>query len=131
MQVKRWFKILGVEMVKNGCGESCDGTVKLTVCEEWTDGINWFFVGWYKFTKNKIWSKICRVGMVKIGCGQSRHGETLKLNVSQKWTDGIHLFFACCYRFRKAKSWFNDFWMGVVKNDSSLLVHETLKSALS
>ena len=30
-------------MVKNGCGQSCDGTLKLTVSEEWTDGINGFF----------------------------------------------------------------------------------------
>ena len=30
-------------MVKNRCGQSCDGTLKLTVSEEWaTDGINWF-----------------------------------------------------------------------------------------
>ena len=27
-------------MVKNGCGKSGDGTLKLTVSEEWTDGIN-------------------------------------------------------------------------------------------
>ena len=31
---------LGIGVVKNGCGQSCDGTLKLTVCEEWTDGIN-------------------------------------------------------------------------------------------
>ena len=30
-------KVLGVGMVKNGCGQSCDGTLKLTVSEEWTD----------------------------------------------------------------------------------------------
>ena len=34
------LKVLGVGMVKNGCGQSCDGTLKLTVSEEWTDGIN-------------------------------------------------------------------------------------------
>ena len=37
----RWYlflkiklKVLGVGMVKNGCGQSCDGTLKLTVSEE-------------------------------------------------------------------------------------------------
>ena len=36
------FKVLGVGMVKNGCGQLCYGTLKLTVefSEEWTDGIN-------------------------------------------------------------------------------------------
>ena len=38
------LKVLGVCMVKNWCGQSCDGTLKLTVFEEWTDGVNWFFV---------------------------------------------------------------------------------------
>ena len=30
-------------MVKNGCGQSGCGTLKLTVFQEWTDGINCFF----------------------------------------------------------------------------------------
>ena len=46
-------------------------------------------------------------------------------------TDGIDLFFACWYKFRKAKSCFNDFWVGLVKNSRGLLVHESLKSAVS
>ena len=29
-------------MVKNGCGQSGDGTLKLTVSEEWTNGITDF-----------------------------------------------------------------------------------------
>ena len=32
MQIK--MKVLGVGMVKNGCGQSCDGTLKLTLSEE-------------------------------------------------------------------------------------------------
>ena len=39
MQIKRQLKIFGVGLVKNGCGQSGDGTLKLTVSEEWTDGI--------------------------------------------------------------------------------------------
>ena len=27
-------KVLGVGIVKNGCGQSCDGTLKLTIPEE-------------------------------------------------------------------------------------------------
>ena len=34
------LKVLGVGKVKTGCDQSCDGTLKLTVSEEWTDGIN-------------------------------------------------------------------------------------------
>ena len=75
------LKVLGVGMVINRCGQSCDGTLKLTVSEEWTDGINWFFACWYRFTKIKSWSKIFWVGIVKSGCGQSGH-RTLKLAVS-------------------------------------------------
>ena len=36
-------KMLEVGMVKNGYGQSCDRTLKLTVSEELTDGINTFF----------------------------------------------------------------------------------------
>ena len=68
--------------------------------------------------------------MVKNGCAQSGRG-TLKFTVSQIWADGINWFFACWYKFRKAKSWFIDFWVGMVKNGDGLLVHETLKSAVS
>ena len=31
-------------MVKNGCAQSGEGTRKLTVSEEWADGVNSFFV---------------------------------------------------------------------------------------
>ena len=33
-------KVSVVRMVKNGCGQSCYGTLKLTVSEQWADGIN-------------------------------------------------------------------------------------------
>ena len=131
MQIERWLKILGVDMVKNGCGQSCNGALKLTVSEEEKDGINWSIACWYRFTKIKSWSKIYWVAMVKDGCGQSGHW-TLKLTVSQKWADGINWFCACWYKFKKTKNSFSDFWVGMVKNGSDLLVHETLKrSAVS
>ena len=76
------LKVLGVSMVKDVCGQSCDETlIKLIVSEEWTDGINWFFACWHRFAKIKSWSKIFRVSIVKNGCGQSGH-KTLKLAVS-------------------------------------------------
>ena len=75
------LKVLGVGMVKNGCGQSYDGTLKLTVSEEWTDGINWVFACWYRFLKIKRWSNFFWVGVVKNGCGQSSYGN-LKLGAS-------------------------------------------------
>ena len=64
--------------------------------------------------------------MVRNGCGQSGNG-TLNLAVLQEWLDGMNWFFACWCKFRKAKSYFNDFWVGLVKNGWSHLIHETLK----
>ena len=40
----------------NRCGQSGGGTPKLTVFEEWTDGINWFYACWYRFAKIESWS---------------------------------------------------------------------------
>ena len=70
------------------------------------------------------------MGMVKNGCGQFGDG-AVKLTISQKWRDGINWFFlhAGTNSEKLNSSWFNDFWMGMVKNGHSLLVHETLKSA--
>ena len=79
-QINRWFKIFVVSMVKNGCGQSGDGTLTLTLSEEWADGINWFFSSWSMITKSKSWSKIFRMGIVKNGCSQSGYW-------TQKWTD--------------------------------------------
>ena len=72
---------------QNGCGQSDDRTLKLTVSENWADRINWFFACSYRFTKNKGWTKRFWVSMFKNGCGHSAH-RTLKLTVFQKWTDG-------------------------------------------
>ena len=55
----------------------------------------------------------------------------LKLTVSQKRADGINWFLACFYKFRSAKSWFIDFRVAKFRNGHDLLVHETLKSAVS
>ena len=65
---------------KNGYGQSGLWTLKFTVSQEWTDGINWFFACWYKFMQIKRWLKILEVSLIKNGCGQS-YERTLKLTV--------------------------------------------------
>ena len=70
--------VLGVGMVQNGRGQSCDGALKLAASEKWINGINRFFACWYRFTKIKSWSKLFWVGVVKNERGQSGHG-TLQL----------------------------------------------------
>ena len=46
--------IFEVAMAKNGYGQSDDRTLKLAVSQKGTDGINWFFVYWYKSGKLKL-----------------------------------------------------------------------------
>ena len=75
-----------MSMIKNGHGQSGEGTLKLTVFEEWADGIeNWFFACWYMITKIKSWLEKFWVWMVKNGSGQSGHR-------ALKWTDEIKSF---------------------------------------
>ena len=78
---RKCLKMLGVGMIKNGYCWSCGRTLKLSVSEEWTNGINWFFACWYRLTKIKRWSKKYGLGMVKNGCDQSDQ-RTLKLSLS-------------------------------------------------
>ena len=52
------LKMFWVGMVKNGCGQSGHRTLKLTVSQEWIDGLNWFFACWCKFKKLKVISMI-------------------------------------------------------------------------
>ena len=54
-KIKCWSNIFWVGMVKNGCGQSGHGNLKLTVPQKWTNGINWFFSSWYKFRRAKSW----------------------------------------------------------------------------
>ena len=41
----------------------------------------------------------------------------------QNWLSLAYWFFACWYKFRKAKSRYNNFWVGLIKDGSGLLVH--------
>ena len=52
-------------MVKNGCGQSGNTTLKLTVYQECTEGVNRFFECWCKFRKAKNYFNDFWVGEVK------------------------------------------------------------------
>ena len=81
LKIGRKFFSLNFFLVKNGCRQSGLRTPKLTVSQERTDGINWFFAGWYKFIQTEKWLNIFGVCRVRNGCSQPGH-ETLKLTVS-------------------------------------------------
>ena len=86
-----------VSLVKNERGQSGNGTLKLTVSEEWTDGIYKliFCMLIRNHQKLKADQKIFGVDMAKNGFGQSGHG-------TQKWTDGIKSFFFLLVRIQES-----------------------------
>ena len=73
-------KFIGLTWSKNGCGQSGHKTLKLTVSQKWTDGINWFFGSWYKLKKAKSWLNDFKGG----------HGQELQWSFSS-WDPKI-----CC-----------------------------------
>ena len=56
-KLKGGWKNFLVGVVKNVYGQPGHQTQKLTVSEEWTDRVNWFFACWYRSKKVKSWSK--------------------------------------------------------------------------
>ena len=62
-----WF--LNELFLENKLSKSGLRTLKFTLSQEWTDGINWFFACWYNFMQIKRWLKTLQVGMVKNRCG--------------------------------------------------------------
>ena len=103
-KIKRELKIFGLVVVRNGCGQSGLWALKVTVTQEWTNGINWFFACWHNFTQINRRLKVFRVSLIENGCGQSGN-RTHKFTVSEEWADGINWFLACWYRFTKIKIW--------------------------
>ena len=99
MEIKSWFKDLGaggrrVDVVKNGCGHSVHGTLKLAISQEEINRVNWF-VGLLIRIQVKAESYFNKFWMVvfKRGCGLLGLVESLKSSVSQewmKWTDFLH-----------------------------------------
>ena len=85
MKIKILLKNIGVGMIKNGCGHSGRGTLKLTVSQEAIKiVINWFLVRWYKLRKAKSFFNNFWVVVVKNGQDLVDHG-TLKSGVYYKW----------------------------------------------
>ena len=95
---------VGVGLVKNGCGNSDHRTLKLTVFQEWIDGINWFFAWWYKSRKAKSCCYNYWMSLFEDGRGFLSHG-TLKSAVSKEWSDELSWIFACWCKFKKAKNY--------------------------
>ena len=58
-------------MAKNGYGQSGDGTLKLTVFEEWTDGIDKL-----DFLHVDPWLQKLKADQKFFGCGWSKMGVT-------------------------------------------------------
>ena len=51
MKIKSWLNNIQVCMVKHVCHHFGHGILKLAVCQEWNDGMNWFYACLYKFRK--------------------------------------------------------------------------------
>ena len=90
-------------MAKNGCGQSGHRTLKLTVFQEWIDGMNWFFTCWSKLRKTKSCFNNFWVPVVKNWCGRLVHG-TPKSAISYECIYQLNWFFACLL-------WYNNFWL--------------------
>ena len=52
-KIKSWSEMFWFGMIRNRCGHTAEGFLKLTLSQIWTDGINWFFACWSKFRKTK------------------------------------------------------------------------------
>ena len=119
--IDSWLRIFGVNTVKNGCGQSGDGTLKLTLSEEWTDGRNYFcmlvqickvliFANRYQNAKISLFHLFILLIKIFLGWhGQkwvwplwSRDSKIDSISIMNR--GNINWFFACCYKFRKAKS---------------------------
>ena len=70
-----------MSMLKNECDKSGYGSIKLTVYQEWIDGMNRFFECWCRFKKTKSCDSGFRVGMIKNMLSHFVY-ETLKSAVS-------------------------------------------------
>ena len=77
-------------MVRNGSGQFGHRTLKLTLSQEWIDGMNWYFACklWLQSYFNDF-----LVGRVRNGHVYLNH-ETLK-SVSKEWVYELNWFFAC------------------------------------
>ena len=65
-QIKSLSKTFGVGVVRDECGQPGQRTLKLTVSQEWIDGLNGFFACWCEFRKAKS-----PISMNLSRCGQN------------------------------------------------------------
>ena len=54
-------------MVRKGCGQSGQETLKLTLSEEWTEGVNWFFYVYTNSQKVKVDREFFKWALSKMG----------------------------------------------------------------
>ena len=87
-------------MGRDRCGQPSHRTLKLTISQEWIDGMNSFFACWYKFRKAKCNFNNFWVDVVKMVCGHLVH-ETLE---SAHWVYELIFLHADC-------TVINNFWL--------------------
>ena len=117
LKIKSWLNIFWLGMFKNRCGQSSLWTLKLTVSQEWKDGINWFFAIFLVGMIKKVWP---------VWSWDSKIGSILEIN---QWIKRIFLHAGTNSGKLKVDSMiFGWTWS---KNCHDLLVHETLKSVAS
>ena len=83
-------------MVKNGRGQSGYGTLKLTVSQEWIDGMSWYFTCWCKFRKAKSYFNDFWVGMVRTGRGHLVNEALNPLYLKSELTNSADFLHADC-----------------------------------
>ena len=96
-------KFFLVIMAKNGHDQSGCKALKLTVSQEWIDGMSWYFACWWKFRKAKSCFNDFWVGIVRNGHDHLVQ-ETLKSAVYKEWVYEFSWFFACWL-------WGSNFWL--------------------
>ena len=128
-----------VSLVKNGCGQSGDGTLKLIVSDESIDWINWFFTYFYKnitifykliptdLQKLKVDQKIFVWAWIKMGLTSLVTGLLNWIYLKNEWWNQL-IFLHVGTNSGKLKV---DSIICIVKNDHGPLGHEILKSVVS
>ena len=81
-------------IVKNGSGQFANGILKLTVSQEWTNGMNWFFACRCEFRKTTSYCNIFWMDVVENGRDQLVYG-TLKSAVSWEGVYELSWFLVC------------------------------------
>ena len=100
-------------MVKNGCGQSGKGTIKLTISEEWTDEMADFLHVDTDLQKLNADQKFSGWAWPKMGVTCLVMGLYNWLYLRKEHMDETD-FFACWYKFMQIKRGLKIFGVGVV-----------------